>query len=231
MKKNSIVNTILLILCMAVIIYSLFFFEGKHYYFVSIFIILAGLLLFILEFEKRKPAVEEVVIIATMCALAVVSRIVFFSLPQIKPMAAFVIIAGVSLGSQTGFITGALSVFISNFYFGQGSYTPFQMFAMGLIGYFAGVIFSKVKVNRISLSIYAMLSIVFIYGGIVDINTLFYQMADNMMDTIIFVYSQGFALNVIFGVSTVCFLQILYRPLTKQLERIKKKYGLMENEN
>jgi len=165
-----------------------------------------------------------------MCALAVVSRVSFFFLPEVKPIAAVVIITGISLGAETGFITGALSAFVSNFYFGQGSWTPFQMFAPGLVGFFAGVLFQKIPVNKWFLGIYGVLSVLVLYGGIVDINTLFYYGGDNTWQAICAVYGAGFFMNLMFGISTAVFLFLLHKPVLNKLTRVKRKYRLIEED-
>lgn len=64
-------------------------------------------------------------------------------LPQFKPVAAIVIISGVAFGGETGFLVGAITAFVSNFFFGQGPWTPWQMFSFGIIGFLAGIMFQK----------------------------------------------------------------------------------------
>lgn len=219
-----------LIFCAALLIYSLLVLEGREYYYVSLAIMLAGVILFVLGFENRRPSVAELTIIAVMCSIVVASRVSFFFFPQIKPLAAVVIITGISLGAESGFITGAVSAFVSNFYFGQGSWTPFQMFALGVVGFFAGIVFRKVPVNRFSISVYGLLSVVVIYGGIVDINTLFYSMGENTWNSILWVYGTGLPMNLMFGISTVIFLVLLHKPVLSRLTRVKIKYHLIEQE-
>lgn len=219
-----------LIFCAALLVYSLLVLEGREYYYVSLAIMLAGVILFVLGFENRRPSVAELTIIAVMCSIGVASRVSFFFFPQIKPLAAVVIITGISLGAESGFITGAVSAFVSNFYFGQGSWTPFQMFALGVVGFFAGIVFRKVPVNRFSISVYGLLSVVVIYGGIVDINTLFYSMGENTWNSILWVYGTGLPMNLMFGISTVIFLVLLHKPVLSRLTRVKIKYHLIEQE-
>ena len=60
-----------------------------------------------------------------------------------KPIAAIVIITGVSLGGEAGFLCACLIMMISNMFFGQGPWTPWQMFSYGMIGYLAGIRFSE----------------------------------------------------------------------------------------
>ncbi|MCI9537569.1 MAG: ECF transporter S component [Eubacterium sp.] len=231
MKNRRVWGYVLaLIFCAALLIYSLLVLEGREYYYVSLAIMLAGVILFVLGFENRRPSVAELTIIAVMCSIGVASRVSFFFFPQIKPLAAVVIITGISLGAESGFITGAVSAFVSNFYFGQGSWTPFQMFALGVVGFFAGIVFRKVPVNRFSISVYGLLSVVVIYGGIVDINTLFYSMGENTWNSILWVYGTGLPMNLMFGISTVIFLVLLHKPVLSRLTRVKIKYHLIEQE-
>lgn len=231
MKNRRVWGYVLaLIFCAALLVYSLLVLEGREYYYVSLAIMLAGVILFVLGFENRRPSVAELTIIAVMCSIGVASRVSFFFFPQIKPLAAVVIITGISLGAESGFITGAVSAFVSNFYFGQGSWTPFQMFALGVVGFFAGIVFRKVPVNRFSVSVYGLLSVVVIYGGIVDINTLFYSMGENTWNSILWVYGTGLPMNLMFGISTVIFLVLLHKPVLSRLTRVKIKYHLIEQE-
>ena len=68
-------------------------------------------------FENRKPKARELVIISALCAIGVAGRTAFFMLPQFKPVAAIVIISGVAFGGETGFLVGAITAFVSNFFF------------------------------------------------------------------------------------------------------------------
>lgn len=100
--------------------------------------LLASAIPFILVFDKKKPQARELVPIAVMAAIAVVGRTVFeiIPLPNFKPCSAIIIITAVAFGPEAGFLTGALTAFVSNFIFGQGPWTPWQMFTWGLVGAF-----------------------------------------------------------------------------------------------
>lgn len=95
---------------------------------------------FFLKFERRKPRAREMVPLAVMAALGVVGRTVFqlIPLPNFKPVSAIVIITAIAFGPEAGFMTGAHTAFVSNFIFGQGPWTPWQMFCWGMIGFVAG---------------------------------------------------------------------------------------------
>ena len=91
---------------------------------------------FFFLFENRRPQARELVVIAVLCAIGVAGRAAFFMVPQFKPVAAVVILAGVCFGAESGFLVGAMTAFVSNFFFGQGPWTPWQMFAFGLDRFF-----------------------------------------------------------------------------------------------
>mgnify|MGYP002590281839 CR=1 FL=1 len=80
------------------------------------------------------------------------------------------ILSGVAFGGETGFLVGAMSMLTSNVLFGQGPWTPFQMFAMGLIGFLAGVSFQKglLRAGRAPLAIFGAVSVVLVYSGIMN---------------------------------------------------------------
>lgn len=80
-------------------------------------------------------------------------------LPQFKPVMALTIVAGVAFGGETGFLVGAMTMLASNVLFGQGPLTPWQMFAMGIIGFLAGLLFRKglLRRNRGALCVFGAL--------------------------------------------------------------------------
>jgi energy-coupling factor transport system substrate-specific component len=97
---------------------------------------------FLLVFDHKKPRPREMIPMAVMAAIGVVGRTVFqiIPLPNFKPVSAIVIITAVAFGPEAGFMTGALTGFVSNFIFGQGPWTPWQMFCWGMIGFIAGLL-------------------------------------------------------------------------------------------
>ena len=147
MKKN---RTALSVVCavfalMLLVIKELFFSDSVNFYVTSIAILLLSLLPFFISFEHKKISAREITLTATLIALAVVGRAAFYLIPQVKPIAAAVIVSSVCLGAQRGFIIGAFSAFVSNFIFGQGFWTPFQMVALGAVGLVSGIIFKYIE--------------------------------------------------------------------------------------
>ncbi len=194
----------------------------------AVLIIVAACLPFFISFEKKKPSAREVVILACLSAIAVASRAAFYALPTVKPMCAVVIIAAVSLGPQTGFICGVISMFASNFIFGQGPWTPFQMLAMGTVGLAAGLIFynRKIRDNRILLSLTGGVLSFVLYGLIVDISSVFMMSTDFSFEQIAAIYASGIAYNVSHAITTAVCLFIAGKAVVEKIDRIKIKYGL-----
>lgn len=202
----------------------------RKYYFISLLIILCALLPFVMIFEQRRPQAREIVIIAVLAAIAVVGRSAAFMLPEFKPVIAIIIITGVCLGAEAGFLVGVITAFVSNFFFGQGPWTPWQMFSLGIIGYLAGVLFAgrRLPVKKTTLCVFGALCAFFIYGVIMDTaNVLIYQ--GHLNRGLLWAsYAAGLGFNAVHALSTVIFLGLLSGPMIEKLERIKIKYGLVE---
>ena len=132
----------------AVVAAGAILFEGTRYVWVTLAVSVLALILFISGFEKKKTGARRIVVTCVIAALAIIGRLI----PLFKPIAALTAICGMYLGGEAGFLCGALSALVSNFYFGHGPWTPFQMLAWGLIGVFAGLLSSPLKRSRVELS-------------------------------------------------------------------------------
>jgi energy-coupling factor transport system substrate-specific component len=85
-------------------------------------------------YERSRPDARIVALVATLAALAALGRIAFAALPNVKPTTDVVLISGYALGGAPGFVVGAVAGLTSNFFFGQGPWTPWQMAAWGVTG-------------------------------------------------------------------------------------------------
>lgn len=218
-----------------VILFGIFFLNDRSSTFIGLCIICLAMIPFAMVFEGRRPQARELLVIAVMAGIAVAGRMAFFMVPQFKPMCAVVIIAGIGLGAEAGFLTGAVSGFVSNFFFGQGPWTPWQMFAYGVIGFLAGILFHKrsfaktgTRGKRAAECLYGGLAAVFIYGLIMDASSVLNFSAGFSWELFAAKIISGLPFNLVHGISTVFFLWILAAPMEKKLNRIKKKYGILE---
>ncbi|MBR4172962.1 MAG: ATP-binding cassette domain-containing protein, partial [Clostridia bacterium] len=211
------------------VLFGVYFLGDRKYYFISLLIVLETLIPFFAIFEKGKKGAREVVVVSVLCAIGVAGRIAFFMIPQLKPLLAVVILSGVSLGGEVGFLVGAMSGFLSNFFFGQGPWTPWQMFALGLIGFLAGVVFGKgiLKKTRLSLALFGFFSALLIYGGIMNPASVLMVTTDVNWGMIYSAFLVGFPIDLVHAASTAVFLWFLGKPFIEKMERIKIKYGLL----
>lgn len=148
-KKRLKVSTLLIFVLIPLTIASGIKLLGdRKYMLVSFLILLYTIVPFFMVFERRKPKAREIVIIAMMSALTVLLSIFCSITVPLKAGTALVIISGIALGPEAGFLVGALSRFICNFYLGQGPWTPWQMFCWGLLGFLGGIVFNKVDMNN-----------------------------------------------------------------------------------
>ncbi|MCR5202452.1 MAG: ECF transporter S component [Lachnospiraceae bacterium] len=155
-KENILKRRVLAVISIMVIIPLLFFvfyyvFKQQHYIIMSLLVLLTCILPFFMVFEYRKPRAREVVLLATMTAFAVVSNVICTHTVPLHAGTAIVIITGISLGPEAGFLTGALSRLICNVFDGQGPWTPWQMVAWGLIGFLSGLTFNRADIKASSL--------------------------------------------------------------------------------
>ncbi|MBQ4316368.1 MAG: ATP-binding cassette domain-containing protein [Oscillospiraceae bacterium] len=208
---------------------GVFVFESRRYYFLSLLIILEAMVPFCISFERRKPRARELITVSVLCAIAVVGRAAFFMVPQFKPVAAIVIIAGVAFGGECGFLVGALSGFASNFFFGQGPWAPWQMLAFGAIGLLAGVLSSMriLKNNRTLLSVFGFAATFIIYGGLLNPASVIMWQHNPTLEMLLSSYVVGLPFDMIHAASTAIFLWFISRPMLEKLERIKIKYNVL----
>ena len=225
-KVNSIKIAIIIILAIPVLLIGGVNAGDRNYWLVSIVMVILAMIPFFLIFERKKPRAREIVPIAVMAAIASIGRFAFAMLPQFKPVAAIVIITGISFGAEAGFLTGAISALVSNFFFGQGPWTPWQMFGFGIIGFLAGILYKyKIIKNKLSICIFGGIS-GYLYGLIVNVWSVMSIGNPITKEGIIGTYIASIPFDTIHAVSTIMFLYILAMPMKEKMDRLRVKYGL-----
>ena len=233
LSKRTIASMFLILILIPVTIWiGITLFDDRKYFVISLAIAVYCMLPFFLIFEGRKPQARELLTIAVLVAIAVAGRAAFFMVPSFKPVVAVTIISAVCFGAESGFLVGALSMLSSNMLFGQGPWTPWQMFAAGIIGFLAGILFQKgwLKARKISLCIYGFLATVFIYGGIMNPASLVMTSYAITKRNLLAIYMSGLPVDLVHASATVIFLWIASKPMIEKLERIKVKYGMIEED-
>ena len=229
LHKRTIAASLLILLLIPLTLFiGVYYFAGRKYYFISLLILLECMLPFFLIFERRKPQARELVLIAVLVALNVAGRAAFFMLPEFKPVVAMTILAGVAFGGETGFLVGAMTMLVSNMLFSQGPWTPWQMFAMGITGWLAGILYRKgvLRRSKLSLCIYGVLASTVLYGGIMNpASALMWAQTVNWK-LLLSYYMTGVPVDLARAAATFFFLWLGSEPMLEKLDRIQTKYGL-----
>lgn len=230
MKKSTVLSVLVTLVLIPATLLLGTRLPGRWYYLTSTLIIVETMLPFFFLFETRKPQARELVTIAVMCALATVSRVAFAFLPGFKPITGIVMITGIAFGPEAGFLTGAISAFASNFFYSQGPWTPWQMMAYGIGGFAAGVLFRKrgSKVHPVVLAAFGFVCIMLAVGPLLDCCTVFTTLTTFTVEAVVLVLARGVAANISHAVSCAVTMLVLAKPLLEKLERLKRKYGMLE---
>ena len=202
--------------------------DERKYYLTSLLLVGLMFVPFVLRFEGRRPQARELVLLATMTALAVAGRAAFYWLPQCKPVCAIVILTAVAFTPEAGFVTGAAAGLISNFFFGQGPWTPWQMLGFGLVGFVGGVLFSGRRVRLVPLLLYGFLSVFVLYGVLLDTASMLMYNAAPSWQLWLATCASGVVFNLIHACSTAVVFVVVYKPRRSKRARVKEKYGLLE---
>lgn len=200
---------------------------GRAYALMSMLFIILAILPFLMIYEMKKPQAREWIPLAVMAALASVGRVAFAPIPFFKPTSAIIIITASVFGPEAGFLTGAMSALASNLFFGQGPWTPWQMFSWGIIGFLSGYLIKKDIINnKTKLYIFGGFT-GFIFGWIMNIWTATGYMYEFSWSSFFGLYTASFFPDLTHSISTIIFLKFLYDPWRAKLKRVKLKFGLV----
>lgn len=211
------------------------FLDRSAYMLGSIVIVMLSMVPFFASFERRRPQARELVALAVMIALAVAARAAFAFVPSFKPMAGIVMVTGIAFGASSGFLAGSLAAFVSNFIFGQGPWTPWQMLAFGLGGCLFGFLADRGVVPRRSWSMKTRilvglgggLYILLVGGPILDTSSLVWMVSSLTPESALAVYVSGAPFNAVHGVATFATIVLVGNAILDKLGRLKTKYGMM----
>lgn len=188
----------------------------------------ATFLPFILQFSNRKIRSRELVMLALLAAVAAVSRVPFASLPSVQPTSFVIIVSAIVLGPQSGFIIGASAAVISNLFLGQGPWTPWQMYAWGMMGLVAGIVRNTWWMKTTSGRIMYGFIVGFLFGWIMNLWFMISVIQEINWKTVLYYYGASFYFDLAHALSNSFFLAIFSVSWIKILQRFKRKYGLFE---
>ena len=232
MKKSNIVTLIIFFLLIPATLFLGTKIPGRSYYITSTLMILELMVPFFMAFEGRKPQARELVVIAVMCAIAIVARTAI-PIPHFKAIFAVIMLSGIAFGPEAGFMVGAISAFASNFFYGQGAYTPWQMMAYGAGGMLAGFLFAKGRLPQKPwvMAVFGFFATILWVGPLLDCSHIFLMLSVINRDSVLAALISGFPVNLSQAICTVLIMLLFGRALLDKLDRVKTKYGMMEDED
>jgi len=169
-------------------------------------------------FELRTDSTRELAVIATLAAAAAAGRVLFAAVPGVQPVTVIAIVAGAALGARAGVATGALAAFVSNFFLGQGIWTPQQMLGWGACGA-AGALLAPVLRNRWIL---AAVAAVLGFGFSVSMDVwLWYGFAPHTAAALAAIVGRGLWFDAAHAAGNV----VLALAAGPELRRLLDRYG------
>ena len=176
--------------------------------------------------DRTRPLLRQLMPTVVLGAVAAVGRILFAAIPDVKPVSAICIVAGATLGPSCGFGVGALAALVSNMFFGQGPWTPWQMYAWGLIGFLSGLFARRGLLEKTWARVVWAFVSALLYGFILNGWYVLGFVRPLTWVGAIAGFGAGLPLDVVHGVATVVFLLLIWGSWRRTIARIVAKYGL-----
>ena len=195
--------------------------SSRILYFLTAIIVLVLVGVFV-SFEEGRASAYEVAIIAMLSATSIALRVAFAALPQVQPSTFIILAAGFVYGSRAGFMVGALTPLVSNFFLGHGLWTPFQMFAWGAAGASAGLVARAwPDIGRVGL---AVLGIVwgFLFGWITNLSQLFF--VPLTWQSVITIYALSFWFELVHAVANAVIAMVFAVEVLWVLRRYRRRF-------
>ncbi|MDD4239686.1 MAG: ECF transporter S component [Desulfotomaculaceae bacterium] len=186
-------------------------------------ILLVAILFLYWGFEISPASTREIAIIAVLGAIAALGRVSLAALPNIQPVTFLVLVSGYVFGARTGFMVGSTAALASNFFLGQGPWTPWQMFAWGLAGssaaYFRAIIPDVWKWPMVIFQF----TWGYFFGCIMNIWTWTAFITPLSWQSFLATYAASLWFDTLHAVGNVLFYLFLGSGVIKVLQRVKRK--------
>lgn len=217
-----LVSSILLFL---LLLYLTVFHGGNHYLLLSFIMLFTAMFPFFVRFERQEIDARGIVLIAILAAIAAVSRIPFAVLPSVQPTTFVIMMAALVFGAETGFMVGAIAALVSNLFLGQGPWTPWQMFAWGMIGLSTGLCKDWLWARRKVFLLPIAFIWGFLFGWIMNLWFIVGMIENISWGLVLTGIASSFYFDLAHALSNVFFLYVFGTRWKSILERFKLKVG------
>jgi Prenyltransferase and squalene oxidase repeat len=175
-------------------------------------------------YERSRPPSQVVALVAALAALAIAGRIAFAAFPNVKPTTDIVVFAGYALGPAPGFAVGALAGLVSNFWFGQGPWTPWQMAGWGMCGLMgAGLALGVRNAGRLSLAAVCGLAGI-AYGVLLNFSLMATYGGDLSLERFLTLEARAIPFDLAHVVGNVAFALLAGPAMVRMLTRFRQRF-------
>ena len=176
-------------------------------------------------FERTRPSARIIAAVAALAALGVAGRLVLAPIPNVVATTDVALLAGYTLGGGPGFVVGALSALVSNFWLGQGPWTPWQMAGWGMVGIGGAVLagLSGRRLGRWGLAGVAAIAGL-AYGALLDLSVMVNFGGEQSLDRYLALSARGIPFNVVHAVGNAALMLAAGPALVRMLDRYRERF-------
>ncbi len=176
-------------------------------------------------YERSRPPSQIVALVAALAAISVAGRVAFSPIPNVVPSTDIALIAGYTLGGAPGFAVGALTGLVSNFWLGQGPWTPWQMAGWGLTGVLGAGLAAATgrQVGRIGLAAVCALA-GFAYGALLDFSLMVTYGGEQSLDRFLALSARGLPFNIAHAAGNAALALVAGPAMARMLLRYRGRF-------
>jgi energy-coupling factor transport system substrate-specific component len=176
-------------------------------------------------YERSRPPSQIVALVAALAAISVAGRVAFSPIPNVVPSTDIALIAGYTLGGAPGFAVGALTGLVSNFWLGQGPWTPWQMAGWGLTGMLgAGVAMATGRrLGRVWLAVICAFA-GFAYGALLDFSLMITYGGEQSLDRFLALSARGLPFNIAHAAGNAALALVAGPAMARMLLRYRHRF-------
>jgi energy-coupling factor transport system substrate-specific component len=175
-------------------------------------------------YERSRPPSQVVALVAALAALAIAGRIAFAAFPNVKPTTDIVVFAGYALGPAPGFAVGALAGLVSNFWFGQGPWTPWQMAGWGMCGVMgAALALGARNAGRLSLAAVCGLAGI-AYGVLLNFSLMATYGGDLSLERFLTLEARAIPFDLAHVAGNIAFALLAGPAMVRMLVRFRRRF-------
>ena len=176
-------------------------------------------------YERSRPPSQIVALVAALAAISVAGRVAFSPIPNVVPTTDITLIAGYALGGAPGFAVGALSGLVSNFWLGQGPWTPWQMAGWGMTGLLGAWLatLSGRDIGRFGLAAVCAFA-GFAYGALLDFSLMVTYGGEQSLDRFLAISARGIPFNIAHAAGNAALALVAGPAMVRMLLRYRRRF-------